>query len=528
MGTAPEPIQSPRPGRACRFHVLSLAACIFWIAVSPAVQAAAKEVPREFTILHFSDLDQLFPEAEGPGSRTGGFAYLATLMRRRRAAGPVLALHAGDFLSPSILSNKLGYEGGQMIGAMNLLNLDAVTFGNHEFDFGCDVLVRRMKESDFPWLSANIAFPPSAGLPPGKLLPYKVSRLAGMTVAVFGLSEPVTPVALCAGGRPISFVEPMTAADAVMRQLRETRVDMIVALTHMPAEEEKALAERFPDIDVIVGGHDHRVIVTLYGKTLHAEAGADGAVLGVVGIRAQRAPGDSWVIEKSWVGEPVDAARIEADPRMAAFLAPFQKKMGDFYGTVGETLVPLDARDEVVREGESNFGDLVADLMRSEMKTDIALFNGGSFRTNRVIGPGPVTRRDIESVLPYQNRVLAIEITGRQLLDALENGLSMIGQNAGRFPQISGMAVRYSRRKQPGQRVLSVTIAGAPLDPEGTYTVATTDFMIHKGSMDGYSLPAVILRSGDTVNELLLNSLREGPIDARVDGRMAAEEPPGK
>ena len=158
--------------------------------------------------------------------------------------------------------------------------------------------------------------------------------------------------------------------------------------------------------------------------------------------------------------------------------------------TVGETEVDLDG--EHTRLQETNLGDLVADLMRSAAGAEAALINGGSLRVS--IHRGPIKAKDIYAALPFDNYVVAIRMTGQQLRESLEHGVSGLAEKAGRFPQVSGLTFTYSPRAPAGSRVREVTIDGRPLDPKGKYVVATNDFLAAGG--DGYRAFGQALKAG--------------------------------
>lgn len=470
---------------------------------------AAEKAPT-LTFVQMNDVYELFPVPTVIDGRTvprGGLAHAATLIGQIRGGGPTLLLHAGDFLFPSLLSNKLRHQGAQMIAAFNLLGVDLATFGNHEFDQGCRVLAARVKESRFPWVSANIDFPKEAGLPAEKVQPYRVLKMAGLRIGILGLTLPLQPVGGC-GPAPITFRDPIGAARAAVAKLKKEKADFIVALTHLPMADDRALAAAVPEIDLVVGGHDHEALEASVGKTLITKAGENATALGLIGIEATRS-GPTWVIEKSWRRAPVDPSRTPPDPAMQAALAGYATETASFDRVVGETAVALDLREETVREGESNFGNYVADVLRLSMKADAALINGGAVRDDRILPPGPVTQRDLDTALPYQNEIVAVEVTGRQLIEALENGVSLSGKRAGRFPQVSGIAFSFDPHRPPGTRIVEATIGGAPPEPDRKYRLATIDFLARRGEIDGYAFKALpIIGEGGPLNEAIVRDLK--------------------
>jgi 2',3'-cyclic-nucleotide 2'-phosphodiesterase (5'-nucleotidase family) len=480
-----------------------------------------------FTIIQLNDVYEIFPlpaRVGGEYKPRGGLAYVGTLVREARQRGPVLVLHAGDFLFPSLLSIRFKHKGVQMIEAMNALEVDLVTFGNNEFDLGCGVLGDRIRQSTFPWVSANVRLPPEMELPVGKILPYRVITVAGLRIGIFGLTiRPLAPVRCTTGD--ITFQDPLSAASAVVEKLERERVQLIVALTHQSMADDRALAASLPDIDLIVGGHDHGAIAEMVGKTLITKAGANATSLGVIDIDAVQAEGRI-VVEKSWSRREVDPGALKPDATLDRVLAPYAVSMKPLSKRIGATDTPLDVRDEVVREAESNFGSYIADLIRAELRTDVALVNGGALRGDRVVPAGPLTLEDLETALMFPDRVVVIRLTGEQLRQALENGVSRASERDGRFPQVSGLTFAFDPDRPPSQRILRITVGDAPLERHRTYTLGTTDFLTKPGNLDGYTLPRESLQERGQLIDLVLRDLAKGPIKPGVDGRIMSLRQP--
>ena len=183
----------------------------------------------------------------------------------------------------------------------------------------------------------------------------------------------------------------------------------------------------------------------------------------------------------------IDTATIAPDPEVAAVVARYEQELSrQLDQPIGTTAVELDSRIATMRTREAAIGNLVADAMRAEARADVAVTNGGGIRGGKVYPPGTaITRRDILAELPFNNRILTIDIDGTALKSAIENGLSQLPNLAGRFPQISGMNVEADASRPPGHRVLSIKVDGVPLDERKTYRVATNDFL--QRGRDGYS-----------------------------------------
>jgi 2',3'-cyclic-nucleotide 2'-phosphodiesterase (5'-nucleotidase family) len=477
---------------------------------------------RSFTIVHLNDVYEIFPVGARVGDTyedRGGLAYVGTLIRQARQRGPVLVLHAGDFISPSLLSIKFKHRGAQMIDAMNAIGVDIATPGNHEFDLGCRTLSDRVRQSTFQWNVANVAFPDGLELPAGRVVPYQVVTAAGLRIGIFGLTLPLAAVR-CDSGE-ITFRDPVTAAHEVVAILKRERVHLIVALTHLPLATDRALAAEVPDIDLIVGGHDHHRMVDLVGKTLIAKADANATSVGAIHVKTLSANGEV-VVEKRWSPLEVTPRSIAPDVQVASALARYATELEPLKRTVGATDVPLDLREEIVREGESNFGNYIADLIRTEMRAEVAIINGGAVRGDRIMPAGALTLEDVQTALVFQDRLVAINVTGEQVRHALENGVSRAGERDGRFPQISGLSFTFDPDRPAGSRILQARIGGRPLSPQGVYRMATISFLTTPGNMDGYLLPTGTLEMGGELTETVLRHLATGRIKPAVEGRIVS------
>ncbi|MGQ0548197.1 MAG: bifunctional metallophosphatase/5'-nucleotidase, partial [Armatimonadota bacterium] len=193
---------------------------------------------------------------------------------------------------------------------------------------------------------------------------------------------------------------------------------------------------------------------------------------------------------------------------------------------IGRTSVPLDARNTAVRGGESALGNFIADVMRRAVDADVAITNGGGIRTNALFPAGEIKRRDVVAWLPFGNVIVKARLSGEAIRAALENGVSQVEAQGGRFAQVSGLTYTYSRGRPAGSRITSVSIGGRPLDPAALYTLATNDFMLNGG--DGYATikaGEVIISAagGPVMANTVVDAIRQaGTIAPRVEGRITA------
>ena len=459
--------------RAAALAVAILAAALAAPAAQQSDDPGAPRSGAPLTILQLNDVYSTVP-VDG----AGGLARVATLKQRLTRAGVApLMLLAGDFLSSSVASTI--FKGEQMIAALNAAGLDVATLGNHEFDFGAEILLKRMAEARWQWVVAN-GVDRRTGKPIGGAAPYVVRTFGSLRVAILGLSSTEGFV----GDRLPEFEisEPIRAAARYLPMIRRERVDAIVVLTHLTFEQDRALAERFPEIDLIVGGHEHFPITATINRTLISKAGSDAKF--VARIDLLRRPGRP--VDRFYELVPITSA-LPDDPTTAEVVNAWEAKLGaGLDEVVGTNRTPLEGTSQRLRTSETNLGDLVADAVRAAARSDAALVNGGGIRGDRVHPPGPLTRRTLTEIHPFGNVVTTLSVPGRVIVAALEHGVSRLPLTAGQFPQVSGLTFRVNPAASAGSRVSDLQVQNAPLDPGRLYTLAVPDFLLDGG--DGYTM----------------------------------------
>ena len=486
------------------------------------VAAAAFAGEQRITLLHVNDVYQIGPVDKG---RNGGLARVATIRDQVRASSPdTLLLLGGDTLSPSVASNT--FKGEQMIAAWNALGLDLAVPGNHEFDFGPEVFRQRIAESKFPWLADNVS-DRTTGKPFDGTRRALIRQFGRTKVGFLGVVTADTPQT-SKPGPGVRFVDPVAAAKRAAARLRAQGATIVVALTHLAMAEDLRLA-RSGAVDVILGGHDHALMQSLAGHTPIFKAGSDARLVAridlVVDDRTRRLKNIDW-----WL-LPV-TADVPEQPAVAKVVAGYESQLAVLLDKpVGETTVALDARQETSRSRETNLGDWLADIYRTRTGADAALVNGGSIRSNTTYGPGQLSKRDILSILPFENPIVKLEVPGKVLRQALEHGLAEIDQSneSGRFPQVSGIRYRYDTRRPVGSRLIDVQVAGAPLDDARHYALAVNSYLA--GGGDGYAmlhgLP-YLLAPENALSETaeVIEALAKGsPIAPATDGRIERVQP---
>ena len=478
-----------------------------------APEPGAPRTAAPLTILQINDVYETLP-VDG----AGGLARVATLKKNFAAAGrtPLLVL-AGDFLSPSVASSV--FKGRQMIAALNAAGLDLATIGNHELDFGDDVLIERMGEANWQWIVANV-IDTATNRPIGGAAPYVIRSFGHLRVGFLGLcliTTEINPERLT----HTRLDDPIATAARYVPEMRQAGADLIVAVTHLAFEDDRTLAARFPDIDLIVGGHEHFPITATENRTLISKAGSDAKFVARLDLN-RTADG---VVERFYELLQVTAA-IADDPATLAVVTDYESRLGAaLQAVVGTSRVPLDAQTVRLRAGETNLGDFFADAMRDAARAELAIVNSGSIRGERVYPAGPITRRTVIDIHPFGGVVCKVEVPGRVVVQALESGVSKLPGSAGQFPQVSGLTMRVNATAAVGSRVSDVRVGGRPIDPARLYTVAITDYMLTGGDeytmFDGQTV-LISPESGSLIADALERAITaQREIAPAVDGRIA-------
>jgi 2',3'-cyclic-nucleotide 2'-phosphodiesterase (5'-nucleotidase family) len=258
-----------------------------------------------------------------------------------------------------------------------------------------------------------------------------------------------------------------------------------------------------PGIDVIVGGHSHTLLMApeVVGSTIIVQAGEHSTHLGVLNIAVKNGR------ITAFDGAPIPiVASMKPDPvtgAVGARLALYNQALSDkLAARVGATPVTLQGERADVRTRCTNLGNLVTDAMRSATNADIAITNGGGIRAS--IQAGDITVGHIYTVLPFDNTLVVLELTGDKILAALEHGVSAYPAQAGHFAHVSGLTFKFDPARPAGSRVTEVLVGGQPLNPYRYYTVATNDFMAAGG--DGYTWfkeGKVLFNSGDMLRDVI-------------------------
>ncbi|GJE15784.1 bifunctional metallophosphatase/5'-nucleotidase [Methylobacterium marchantiae] len=478
--------------------------------------ASAGSIEPTFTLLLVNDV-YLMSEVDG----RGGFPRLNAVVKAERARGvPMLYAHAGDTLSPSLMS---GFDrGAHIIELLNIAPPDVFVPGNHEFDFGPTTFAQRMREAAFPVFAANLRS--AEGKPLTGIRDRTIVTLGGIRIGIVGIALASTPEKSQSGD--LVFGPEIETLRTQAQALRDEGADFIVGICHTARVTDEAIvAARI--VDILLSGHDHDLIMQYDGRSLLVESSFDARYVTAIDV-AVTVKGDGKTRSLSWHPNfrVYDTADVTPDPETLALTQRLEGRLSrELDVSVGTISTPLDSRISTVRLREGSFGNLVADALRAATGAEIAITNGGGIRGNRLYPAGTVlTRRDILTELPFGNTTVLVSLKGAQVRDLLESAFADLGRPAGRFPQVSGLVVTLDPAAGAGHRILSILVDGRPLDEARSYTVASNNFLYDGGN--GYGILAdgrTLIGATDgklVANEVMAYIGRHDPLSVPDDGRI--------
>ncbi len=425
------------------------------------------------TFLQMNDVYELTPVS---GGAEGGLARVATLRANLKAENPnTFTVLAGDLLNPSALSTATvdgqRLAGRQMVDVMNILGLDYATFGNHEFDLSQENLNLRLEESKFKWVSSNVTQADGQPFPNVPLnVTFSVANDDGREVRVglFGLT-----VASNAAGY-VAYRDPVEVAREQVAELR-SKVDILIAVTHLSLEGDIDLVQKVPEIDLVLGGHEHENAQVERGEDFTPVSKADANARSVYVHRLRYDTATKQLDHQSTLERVTPALTDDpvvgeaVDRWVKAAFEGFRSQGFEPTQVVATTTEPLDGKEASVRNMPTHLTDLTAaGMLRAAPGTELAIFNSGTIRIDDVIPPGEVTEYDIIRTLPFGDTILSVQMSGALLLRTLDQGRANAG--TGGYLQLANVT-----RTAGGD---GWQVNGAALDVGRSYSVAIIAFLL--------------------------------------------------
>ena len=455
------------------------------------------------------------------GGYEAGASKVAAFFNKYKESNPegTVILDAGDAFQGTPMSNI--FKGKPVVEYYNLVNYDVMTVGNHEFDWGIEEILKRLKDAKFELVVSNI-------YKDGKLAdwakPYTIIEKNDIDIGIIGFATPETAVTAHSDFvGEYTFEDPSKIAKQLIPEVKSKGADIVILLTHIPGNMDDNgkmsgelidLAENV-EADVIIGGHSHNTVTGTVNGNIVVEAYKHGRELGHVTLIYDTK--NNVVIGKDVEVIPVRKSEYEISTvkEVQNIVDKYAEELEPIFGEV----IGKVSKDVVTDyNNESAMGNWFTDVMKESSQSDIAFTNAGGIRTD--IKAGDITVGDIYEVMPFDNKIVTGKMTGEQIKQIVEQGATLYKG----MIQVSGLNIEYDATKEEGNRVTKITLSnGEKLDMDKTYVVATNDFLA--GGQDGFvtfdevewsdPYEATLLR------DALIKDIREnGTVDAEVEGRI--------
>ncbi len=421
----------------------------------------------------FLQLNDVYELSAVSGGKLGGFARVQTLLNQLKSENKnTFSFMAGDMLSPSAIGTAQfegeRIAGRQMVDALNAMNWDYFTFGNHEFDIKEPDLRKRLQEMQFTLITDNVTDQNDQPFP--NTVPHQIINVDGVKVGIFGvtLNNFRTKYA--------KISDPIEAAQKAVGSLKQSGADIIVGLTHQSIDQDEALVVEIPEIDLVMGGHEHENFHLLRGNNFTPIAKADA--------NAKTAFVHQLTFNKETKALNIKSElvfiddQLQKDGRILELANTWTKRAFESFEEQGydpnrvicQSTRILDGSESAIRNRSTALTKLITrGFLSAFPQADAAIMNGGSIRIDDKLQPGPITEYDIMKISPFGGSVSQVTIDGATLIRALDQG----EKNAG-----NGAFIQYANiSKQEGSWLLQE----APIEPGNTYTIAISSYMVEKG-----------------------------------------------
>jgi len=460
-----------------------MVACLVTVGFAPAVTAASAQASggqttndtsaaeTTVTILATNDMEGALVDAQKAGR-------LATLLEQRRAAhdNPTVTVGAGDDLGPHALSPLSQWR--LPVQVMNTMGFDADAVGNHDLDYGFDSFANASDSSEFDWVNANLVDRES-GDPIDGAEPYRIVDRDGVRVGIVGITN--TQIGSKLGknltAEGYEVLDPTSTAMEYASELKsEENVDVVVVTGQLGVPLAEEIAQQSSNVDVVLTGDDEQKYApTEIGGTVVVEPEGKGNYIAEINLTVS----DGAVT--AWDGQLIENTEdVPVNEEVSSLIE--SERSDDLGTTLGTTEVELDARFGSNYPDETALGNMITDAFRWKTGADVAITNAGGIRSNSVYGPGDVTADDVYSVLPFDNTLVTVELTGAEIKQLLASQATPTRDN--RFGsqaqlQVSGVQYEWADTAfiTSDQKINDAYVNGEPIQDDETYTVTVNSFM---------------------------------------------------
>ncbi len=456
-------------------------------------------------IYHTSDTHGFYFPRVIDGKQTGGFAALAALINKEDE--PYILLDSGDFTSGTYEAKQT--KGALSIDFFNMLGYSATTVGNHEADFKEDALAKNLRSSKFDIIAANF-YDKKTGKLADNVKPYKTYLVGGRKIGVIGIAKDPKP-----NSKVYKTKTGRKELKKAVYELKKQNPDVIVVLIHNGYADDKHEATKdnkyfvkgIEDIDLVLGGHVHKIVNEKKDGVLFVESGSELRGVSKISLDFDEKTGKLEDIEAQYI--PLLISKTGQDAKVAEFAEANRAKAMDV--NIGYAKEKIGKDSPNTRIGvDSPLGNMLADIIKNETKAEVALHNTGGVRVN--IDKGPVTKRLVNEVFPFPNKMMVLKINGKMLRKIILNALK---EDRSLF-QYSGLNVRY-RYKNKRPSIVDITINGEFLQNDRVYTVAVNDY-IAEGNSEGYLFKKIPAADKQLVGDRIISDIFIEYLNANKDG----------
>jgi 2',3'-cyclic-nucleotide 2'-phosphodiesterase (5'-nucleotidase family) len=442
---------------------------------------------------------------------------LATLIRQireennRKQVGTIV-LVAGDILQGTPMSTV--FKGDPDIRCLNAMGVDAMTVGNHEFDFGLDNFLKLKDQAAFPFLSANIILKENSLLLCQPALEVPLEGNVSLTIIGATTQELLTTTK----GENVLKLDVLDSVAAVTRIHADgIKQGPVLLLSHSRQATDRQIAKALPDLIAVIGGHD-QILLSPYGiegRVPILQAFEKGRYLGRLDLRIDPLTKRAKLIDASYIKVTAD---IALDQEIDAIVADYNARLGqEFKEVIGQCDTFLDGKREHIRYQETSLGNFITDIMRAHTGAQIAMINAGALRAS--IKEGPVTVEDVFKAMPYENELVLLEMTGAEIQQTLQRSVrGAIEDEDGGFLHVAGITFDVRGRMAENIRVGA---DNRPLEPALIYSVVVPDFLASGGDEHVIFKDKPQIKTRSPLRELIVDTIRQQKvISARTEGRI--------
>ncbi|HOK41056.1 MAG TPA: bifunctional UDP-sugar hydrolase/5'-nucleotidase [bacterium] len=445
---------------------------------------------------------------------TGNLASIKTIIKNFNKyinADEYILVDAGDFFQGTTIGNLS--RGEAVIEVFNMVGYDLIVPGNHDFDFGFENLKELINKSKVPFICCNVVDENNNLI----FKPYLIKEKKGIKIGIIGvLTEEMPRLSIGKNISGLKFLNVITETKKYVELLREKeKCDVIIVVSHLGFEEDKELAKKVSGIDIIIGGHSHTGVSEIYedaeNHTLVTQAYSKGGTLGclILKISEETKKINGYKNELITLFEDLYPAEEEIIGKIKEWEEKVEKGFDDIIGTAKNNLIKS--------EPESNLGNLICDAIRTRYNADVAFQNMGGIRSD--IKKGKIKVRDIFNVLPFDNYIVLIKMSGAELLEALE--ISVEGSHG--ILQVSGIEMVYNPKLPKYKRIKSAKVNGKEIDKNKEYLIVTNSYITESEgtSYSVFKQAKYIENTYDVLRDVVIEYIKaKKEIEVEIEGRI--------